>query len=417
VKTIFYRIGAIGAVALISACGAEPAGPSLELDSTLQPVSMVPSLAPISSGLLIDDFTSGGGTWSACGSATFNYHESTSIAGGAREMLVRDAWSCILGGRAFTTIDATDGTAEWYSNGGRTASHQLFLYGTAIGIYDSGTRTDGRGGSFGPNVGKGNELNLELTLDDNIRVDILQLPNGASTLNFNVQLVDGFRRFYDNWFTVSLGTNLLPLSAYSQLTAASAADIDGLAFSSGVSSLPGSGLIMEAFGIESGVSDADGDGINDDVDNCPAVPNADQADLDADGQGDVCDSDIDGDGFDNETDAFPTDPTEWADTDSDGFGDNSDPFPNSDTSATIIVAGNDSGVSNRSFGDGSFMADHVGACGVDAKNHGQFVSCVSALAEAWKDAGLLSGKDKGAIVSAAARSDVGKSNNGKKGRE
>jgi hypothetical protein len=37
--------------------------------------------------------------------------------------------------------------------------------------------------------------------------------------------------------------------------------------------------------------------------------------------------DADGDGVADADDAFPNDPTEWADSDSDGFGDNSDPFP------------------------------------------------------------------------------------------
>jgi hypothetical protein len=36
--------------------------------------------------------------------------------------------------------------------------------------------------------------------------------------------------------------------------------------------------------------DADGDGAGDDVDNCPGVPNPDQADGDGDGLGDACDA-------------------------------------------------------------------------------------------------------------------------------
>lgn len=70
--------------------------------------------------------------------------------------------------------------------------------------------------------------------------------------------------------------------------------------------------------------DADSDGIADDVDNCPTIPNADQADLDSDLVGDVCDDDRDGDTFLNNQDAFPDDPTEWLDTDDDGTGDNTD---------------------------------------------------------------------------------------------
>ena len=39
-----------------------------------------------------------------------------------------------------------------------------------------------------------------------------------------------------------------------------------------------------------GMGDADGDGVCDDVDNCPAAANPDQADADGDGVGDVCDA-------------------------------------------------------------------------------------------------------------------------------
>lgn len=73
--------------------------------------------------------------------------------------------------------------------------------------------------------------------------------------------------------------------------------------------------------------DADGDGVLDGHDNCPADPNPIQKDLDGDGAGDACDADIDGDGAANGSDAFPFDPSEQADTDGDGVGDNRDAFP------------------------------------------------------------------------------------------
>ena len=82
------------------------------------------------------------------------------------------------------------------------------------------------------------------------------------------------------------------------------------------------------------ILDSDGDGVNDDADNCPAIANADQADLDGDGLGDACDSDRDGDGVDNGSDVFPDDPTESVDTDGDGVGDNADAFPNDPTETT-----------------------------------------------------------------------------------
>ena len=47
-------------------------------------------------------------------------------------------------------------------------------------------------------------------------------------------------------------------------------------------------------------------------------------DLDLDGVCDAIDNDIDGDGYDNDVDAFPEDPSEWADYDGDSIGDNAD---------------------------------------------------------------------------------------------
>ena len=53
------------------------------------------------------------------------------------------------------------------------------------------------------------------------------------------------------------------------------------------------------FDFELSDPDADGDGVLDASDNCPTVPNADQADADSDGLGDPCDPDDDGDGIDD----------------------------------------------------------------------------------------------------------------------
>ena len=70
--------------------------------------------------------------------------------------------------------------------------------------------------------------------------------------------------------------------------------------------------------------DTDGDGIGDVCDNAPTVSNANQLDTDGDGVGDVSDTDDDGDGVADSEDAFPLDASESADTDGDGIGDNTD---------------------------------------------------------------------------------------------
>ena len=67
------------------------------------------------------------------------------------------------------------------------------------------------------------------------------------------------------------------------------------------------GRTAEASALVTVVVDRDGDGVADDVDNCPRVANGGQTDTDSDGAGDACDDDDDNDGVADADDAYPLD--------------------------------------------------------------------------------------------------------------
>jgi len=395
-----FRFAALAAGAFLAACAETPTEPSALVD-------VAPAFSShVAAGLVIDDFSFGGGSWDACGYDRFVFHEDASIVGGARELRMRDGHSCVLGGRVRMRLDVTAGTLEWY---GASASEHSIQYGTEIGTVDHPW-------SPSPNKLKGTPLDLSLTLDDEIRVEMVQVQNPF----LQIRVRAGTGATYSHNFTLTVGTNLFPLSSFPGLTAAAAADIDGITFAGGVASgnIPGSGNIFSQLGIDAAVTDTDGDGYNDDVDNCPDVANADQTDTDGDGIGDACDPDDDGDGvldgvdncslvanadqadYDGDGQGDACDP----DDDNDGVADGQDSVQFSDMSASVSTGGCDSGVANQVTSTGATFNDLIGAARVSAKNHGQFVSAVAALADGWKKAGLITGRDQGAITSCAARS-------------
>ena len=186
-----------------------------------------------------------------------------------------------------------------------------------------------------------------------------------------------------------------------------------------------------ALGTDPNDPDTDGDDVDDGVDAFPLDP-TETLDSDGDGVGDNAEvangtnpnnSDSDGDGANDGVDAFPLDPTETLDSDGDGVGDNAevangtdpldadsdddgvddgvDAFPNSNTDATVVIDGCDSGVINQGLGNGATFNDLIAEAAASANNHGAFVSQVAKLTNDWKKDGLISGKDKGKILSCA----------------
>ena len=85
----------------------------------------------------------------------------------------------------------------------------------------------------------------------------------------------------------------------------------------------------------------------------------------------------------------------------------SDACPGSDVRETVIIGNNDSTVANVDTGDGCTINDLIDENGEYA-NHGKFVKHVRQVTDALVADGIISEQEKGRIMNAAARSDVGK---------
>src|SRR5258708_40153686 len=94
----------------------------------------------------------------------------------------------------------------------------------------------------------------------------------------------------------------------------------------------------------------------------------------------------------------------FPDEDNDGVADSADQCHASNLKTGDVMIGScDTSVANELFSDGCTVKDLVNNAASSAKNHGDFVSSVSHLGNSLRDAGLISGTQKGALESCAAQ--------------
>jgi len=93
----------------------------------------------------------------------------------------------------------------------------------------------------------------------------------------------------------------------------------------------------------------------------------------------------------------------FPDADGDDVADDEDCNPHSDRRRTIAIGAIDTGVPNLLFASGCTSADLIAQVAAAATNHGNFVSGVAKLTNAWVQDGIATGEQKGAVQSAAAR--------------
>jgi hypothetical protein len=96
----------------------------------------------------------------------------------------------------------------------------------------------------------------------------------------------------------------------------------------------------------------------------------------------------------------------FPDADLDGKANAADCEPNSNTSATVVVGGCNSGVPNAMFTTGCTMSDEIAHVAATATNHGKFVSQVQVLLNQWKKSGLITAAQKDALSSCVGSAKI-----------
>jgi hypothetical protein len=191
------------------------------------------------------------------------------------------------------------------------------------------------GGGHGLWISDGHHLVIIALSDDDIAV---RYP---VFLNAGVGVGDGFHRVrVEALLDRTVHVLLDDVEVVAPFSISAGGGTEALSFGK-LSSCGGSStwdaLEWDTFLFGRGSDDDDGDGLLNNADRCPFIANPDQADVDGDRQGDVCDpcpsdarDDIDGDGMCESEDPCPLD-VENIDSDDDGTCDDEDRCPNDAT--------------------------------------------------------------------------------------
>ncbi len=228
-------------------------------------------------------------------------------------------------------------------------SYLIIVSGEQNSVEDGGTGSTGianYGFDYDPNFGGANSSNVVASYNFTTGADAIIF---TASLVWNIDIDGGSSGSYSGASVLhDLDLNLYDVSDGQLLLQASTSDIDN-SENIWTSLSPNRDYLLQVIP-KSGqasfdwdyalawlqIPDIDADLVPDTLDNCAAVSNSGQADLDADDIGDVCDTDIDGDGVENTLDAFPYDPAETVDTDADGVGNNADTDDDNDGLSDIF---------------------------------------------------------------------------------
>ncbi|MCI0402113.1 MAG: peptidase [Acidobacteria bacterium] len=95
-------------------------------------------------------------------------------------------------------------------------------------------------------------------------------------------------------------------------------------------------------------------------------------------------------------------------SDFDGVPDGKDHCLGSDTGATVVIQGCNSGVgnANSTLRNGCTVSDEVSACAAASASHDEFLECTAGLTNTLKKSGFITGRQQGQIQACAGRSSL-----------